>query len=116
VHEGSRRLASSPHASYATQEEQRSSHPDFPREPYTPAGVLRCIVITMGHANVVVDDALVMQAKRLYGLRSIREVIDLALRRLVGGVEEPWSAALKLEGTGWDGDLADMRASRVVEL
>lgn len=70
----------------------------------------------MARTNVVVDDELVEKAKRLYGLRTIREVIDLALRRLVGGVEDPWRAALDLEGTGWAGDLDEMRTGKVVDL
>lgn len=70
----------------------------------------------MARTNVVVDDELVEKAKRLYGLRTMREVIDLALRRLVGGVEDPWRTALDLEGTGWDGDLDEMRTGKVVDL
>nr|MBA2473094.1 type II toxin-antitoxin system VapB family antitoxin [Pseudonocardiales bacterium] len=55
----------------------------------------------MGRTNVVVDEELVERARRLYGLRTKREIIDLALRRLVGGDEKPWHAALTLEGSGW---------------
>jgi len=46
-----------------------------------------------------------------YGLRSKREAVDFALRRLLG---EPLSTdeALALEGTGWDGDLEQMRSFR----
>jgi Arc/MetJ family transcription regulator len=45
---------------------------------------------------------------RLYGTRSKKETVDLALRRLVGsrlGTEE----ALALEGSGWEGDLDRVR-------
>lgn len=70
----------------------------------------------MARTNVVVNDELVAKAKQLYGLRTMREVIDLALCRLVGGVRDPWSAALELEGTGWDGDLDEMRTGRIVDL
>ena len=58
--------------------------------------------------NIELDDELVETAMRLYGTRSKRETVDLALRRLVGprvGTEE----ALALEGSGWDGDLDRMR-------
>jgi Arc/MetJ family transcription regulator len=42
-------------------------------------------------------------------LRSKREAVDLALRKLVG---EPMSReeALAMEGTGWGGNLEEMRA------
>lgn len=83
------------------------------------AGIDRCIKVyacAMGRTNVVVDDELVEKAKRLYGLRTVREVIDLALRRLVGGVRDPWRAALELEDTGWEGDLDEMRVDRIVDL
>lgn len=64
----------------------------------------------MGRTNVVVDDALVARVKRTYGLRTTREAIDLALRRLVGDVsDDPHAGLLGLRGSGWDGDLDDMR-------
>jgi Arc/MetJ family transcription regulator len=46
---------------------------------------------------------------RVYRLRSKREAVDLALRRLVG---EPMDRdeALAMEGNGWAGDLDEMRA------
>jgi Arc/MetJ family transcription regulator len=59
--------------------------------------------------NIEIDDLLVGRAMRLYRLRSKREAVDLALRRLVGepmGREE----ALATEGSGWAGDLAEIRA------
>ena len=68
----------------------------------------------MGRTNVVVDEKLIERAKRLYGLRTKREIIDFALRRLVGEYEP--KDMLDLEGTGWEGDLEEMRRSRVVDL
>lgn len=59
--------------------------------------------------NIELDDRLVEQAMRLYGTRTKRETVDLALRRLVGeGLSK--QDALALEGSGWDGDLAQLRA------
>jgi Arc/MetJ family transcription regulator len=58
--------------------------------------------------NIELDDDIVDAAMRLYGTRSKKETVDLALRRLVGsrlGAEE----ALALEGSGWEGDLDQMR-------
>lgn len=63
----------------------------------------------MARTNIEIDDVLVNRAMRLYRLRSKREAVDLALRRLVG---EPMSRdeALATEGTGWGGDLSEVRA------
>jgi Arc/MetJ family transcription regulator len=63
----------------------------------------------MTRTNIEIDDMLVDRAMRLYRLRSKREAVDLALRRLVG---EPMSRAeaLATEGTGWGGDLAEIRS------
>ncbi len=63
----------------------------------------------MTRTNIEIDDVLVDRAMRLYRLRSKREAVDLALRRLVG---EPMSRqeALATEGSGWAGDLAEIRS------
>ncbi len=63
----------------------------------------------MTRTNIEIDDVLVDRAMRLYRLRSKREAVDLALRKLVG---EPMSReeALATEGTGWAGDLAEIRS------
>ena len=61
----------------------------------------------MKRTNVVVDEALVERVKRIYRVRTTREAIDLALRRLVGD-RDPRSV-LDLEGVGWTGDLAEIR-------
>ncbi len=51
---------------------------------------------------------------KLYGLRTKKEAVDLALRRLVGGVStNPHKGMLELEGIGWEGDLDEMRRSTV---
>lgn len=68
---------------------------------------------TMGRTNVVVDDELVERVKRLYGLRTTREAIDYALRRLAG--EKSPRDMLELRGTGWEGDLDEMRRTRFPE-
>lgn len=67
----------------------------------------------MTRTNIEIDDLLVDRAMRLYRLRSKREAVDLALRRLVG---EPMSREEMLanEGSGWGGDLGEMRAREEV--
>ncbi len=68
----------------------------------------------MGRTNVVVDDELVERVKGLYGLKTTREAIDFALRRAAG--EGTPEGILALEGSGWEGDLEEMRRSRVEEV
>lgn len=58
--------------------------------------------------NIELDDDMIARAMSLYGTRSKKETVDLALRRLVGEALSR-DEALALEGTGWDGDLDEMR-------
>jgi Arc/MetJ family transcription regulator len=62
----------------------------------------------MARTNVDVDEKLVSRVMRRYGLPTKRAAIDLALRRLD---LEPMSReeALAMRGTGWEGDLDEMR-------
>lgn len=62
----------------------------------------------MTRTNVDIDDAVISRVMRRYGLKTKRAAIDLALRRLD---VEPMSRddALAMRGTGWDGDLAELR-------
>jgi Arc/MetJ family transcription regulator len=64
----------------------------------------------MGRTNIDIDDDLVRRAMLRYGLRTKREAVDLALRRLVG---EPLSLeeALEMEGSGWEGELDELRGA-----
>jgi Arc/MetJ family transcription regulator len=63
--------------------------------------------------NIEIDDELIARAMRLYRLPSKREAVDLALRRLVG---EPMSREemLAAEGSGWGGDLAEIRSRQEI--
>jgi len=63
----------------------------------------------MTRTNIEIDDRLVDRAMRLYRLPSKREAVDLALRRLVGEPMGP-EEALEMEGSGWAGDLEEIRA------
>jgi Arc/MetJ family transcription regulator len=66
----------------------------------------------MARTNIELDDALVMKAMRLTGARTKREVVDIALRRLVekGSL---YRAMRKLRGKlPWDGDVDRWRSSR----
>jgi Arc/MetJ family transcription regulator len=62
----------------------------------------------MARTNLDVDDELVARVMRRYGLQTKRAAIDLALRRID---LEPMSRdeALSMRGTGWDGELDELR-------
>lgn len=66
----------------------------------------------MARTNLELDDDLVAEVMRRFGVSTKREAVDLALRRLVG---EPLTddEMLALEGIGWDGDLESLRSDRV---
>lgn len=70
--------------------------------------------MSMGRTNVVVDDELVARVMRLYSLRTKREAIDFALRAVAGDARR--RDILALEGSGWEGDLAEMRRTRFPDL
>jgi Arc/MetJ family transcription regulator len=58
--------------------------------------------------NIEIDEQLIRGVMRAYDLRTKREAVDFALRQLVA---EPLARAeiLALQGSGWSGDLAEMR-------
>jgi Arc/MetJ family transcription regulator len=66
----------------------------------------------MARTNIDIDVELVTEAMRRYGLHSKRAAVDLALRRLVAEAMTR-DEALAMEGTGWEGDLADLRRDRL---
>jgi Arc/MetJ family transcription regulator len=65
----------------------------------------------MARTNIELDDALVAEVMRRYGVTTKRQAVDLALRRLVG-VPLRREFVLSLEGIGWDGDLDEIRRER----
>ncbi len=65
----------------------------------------------MARTNIDIDDELIERVMRTYRLSSKRAAVDFALRRLVGG-SMTRDEALALEGSGWEGDLDEMRRSR----
>lgn len=63
----------------------------------------------MGRTNVVIDDELIERVMKVYNLRTKREAVDLALRRLLGEAKGPHERMLELQGTGWGGDFEAIR-------
>ena len=68
----------------------------------------------MSRTNIELDDTLIEMAMRRYGLKTKRDVVQLALERLVGGVMTK-EQALAMEGSGWDGDLDEIRGKVIIE-
>lgn len=66
----------------------------------------------MGRTNIDIDDEACRAVMTRYHLDTKREAINLALRRLAG---EPLDLAdaRALRGSGWDGDLDELRGSRI---
>lgn len=61
--------------------------------------------------NIVLDDALVERAQKLTGIRTKREVIDMALHTLVRLHEQ--SSTRTLRGKlHWEADLSGLRQGR----
>lgn len=65
----------------------------------------------MSHTNVDIDDDACAAVMRRYRLTSKREAVNLALRLLAA---EPLrlDEARRLRGSGWEGDLEEMRGRR----
>lgn len=67
------------------------------------------MVVPMSRTNIDLDDDLVSEAMRRYGLPTKRSAVEFALRRLVGD-SMTRDEALEMEGTGWEADLEELRA------
>ena len=65
----------------------------------------------MSRTTIDVDDKACGIIMRLYQFSSKCEAVNFALRSLAEEAEEPLSVeeARKLRGSGWDGDLDEMR-------
>ncbi len=65
-------------------------------------------MVYMGRTNIDIDDELIERVMRIYRLRTKREAVEFALRR-VDVTPMSRQEALALEGMGWGGDLDEMR-------
>ena len=69
----------------------------------------------MTRTNIDIDDELVERAMLTFGIDTKRQVVQLALERLLGGGPMTIEEQLDMEGVGWDGDLDALRADRLVD-
>jgi len=65
----------------------------------------------MARTNIDIDEELCRRVMDRYQLSTKREAVNMALR-LVAGEPLELDDARSMRGTGWDGDLDEMRASR----
>lgn len=66
----------------------------------------------MSRTNINIDDQACAEIMRRYRLATKREAVNLALRTLAAeplNIEE----ARRMRGSGWEGGLDEMRASRL---
>ena len=65
----------------------------------------------MSRTNINLDDGLVQKGMKITGLRTKRELVDLALRELLR--KEDQKSILSLEGAiRWEGNLDNIRKGR----
>lgn len=67
-------------------------------------GVDDVYALCMARTNIELDDTLVSEVMRRYGVSTKKDAVDLALRRLVGAPLNQ-DFLLGLEGVGWAGGL-----------
>jgi len=65
----------------------------------------------MARTNIDIDEDACRKVMDRYQLATKREAVNLALRRLAGEALD-LDDARALRGSGWEGNLADMRTSR----
>jgi len=70
--------------------------------------VSKVYALHIGRTNVEIDEDLAQRVMQRYGIKTKRAVIDFALRRL-DVVPMTREEALAMRGTGWEGDLGEMR-------
>ena len=65
----------------------------------------------MGRTNIDIDDDACATVMRRYHLSSKRDAVNFALRTVAAEALD-LDQARRLRGSGWDGDLDALRASR----
>ena len=67
--------------------------------------------MSMAITNIDIDEVACRKVMKRYQLATMKDAVNFALNQMI---DEPMSIeeALVMEGTGWDGDLAEMRKVR----
>jgi Arc/MetJ family transcription regulator len=67
----------------------------------------------IARTNIDIDEDACAKVMRRYGLRTKRDAVNFALRELAA--EMTLEEARAMRGSGWIGDLDEMRATRTFE-
>jgi Arc/MetJ family transcription regulator len=67
----------------------------------------------MARTNIDIDEEACARVMRRYGLRTKRDAVNFALRQQAA--EMTLEEARAMRGSGWIGDLEEMRATRTFE-
>ena len=65
----------------------------------------------MGRTNIDIDDGAIAEVMARYRIDTKREAVNFALRA-VAGESMSLDEARALRGSGWDGNLEDLRSGR----
>ena len=66
----------------------------------------------MARTNIDIDEDACARVMHRYGLHSKKDAVNFALRELAVALTEDQARSLK--GSGWDGDLNELRGTRAV--
>jgi Arc/MetJ family transcription regulator len=66
----------------------------------------------MARTNIDIDDEACVRVMHRYGLHTKKEAVNFALRELAAALTVEEARALK--GSGWEGDLDELRGSRIL--
>ncbi len=66
----------------------------------------------MGRTNIDLDDEACAAVMQRFRLETKRDAVNLALRRLAA-IPLDLEEARSLRGSGWEGDLEEMRTGRI---
>jgi Arc/MetJ family transcription regulator len=69
----------------------------------------------MTRTNIEIDDELVGRVMRRFEVKTKKEAVDLALRQ-VAGTPLTQEFLDSVHGMGWDGDLDELRRSRILDV
>lgn len=69
---------------------------------------------TLTRTNIEIDDELVTRVMKRYQLKTKKDAVDLALRQ-VAGTPLTQEFLDSVHGMGWEGDLDELRRSRIFD-
>jgi len=62
--------------------------------------------------NIILDDEIIKEAKKLTSLKTKKDIVDFALRELIKKLKKKNRLSLRRRGL-WEGNLKEMRRKRI---